>query len=160
MQGQLPKDWLYTLKAATRDLVLACGGVARSAAQASVSPTTLSRWQSVEHPDLITLPAKLLLEAECGVPYLTRAEAGLLGLSLAQPEARPADGSLIAAHGSVMASFADVSEVLATALADFSVSPGEAEQYDRALGQMARAIEAARRVCAGAKNAPQPLKVA
>lgn len=160
MQGHLPKDWLFTLKAATRDLVSACGGVARAAAEISVSTTTLSRWQSVEHPDLITLPAKLLLEAECGVPYLTRAEAGLLGLSLEQSSPKADDGSLIAAHGSVMASFATVSEVLALALGDMKITAGEADQYDRALSKMARDIENARRICAGAKaTASNPLKV-
>src|SRR5688572_21361412 len=82
MARPISDAWFHRVKGATRDLIVRCGGVVRAGEIASTSKTEVSRWQTTGTDDIISLPAALALEAECGAPLVTAAMADLHGRRL------------------------------------------------------------------------------
>jgi hypothetical protein len=139
------------IKAATRDLVAACGGVAAAGTLCGVAPASVSRWQAIEDAALIPIGAVLALEAECGAPLVTAVMAEINGRRLADDEAgdgRP--GKALGAAAADLARQAGAAMAEATeALADGVVSPAEAAQIDRRLSGMDAASRRLRDCLAG-----------
>jgi hypothetical protein len=144
--------WFHRVKAATRDLVKACGGVERAGELANVSKSEVSRWQSAGGEDVISLPAALALEAECGMPFVTAAMADLHGRRLSDPEGGEVSAAAVfARHAETVRAAAEVVAAGAIAQADGKLSPSEAEVLDRAYSELERALASTRRDIAGAK---------
>jgi hypothetical protein len=145
-------SWFHSIKAATRDLIVRCGGVVRSGVVANVSKSEVSRWQSTTDTDLISIPAALALEADCGMPLVTTAMAGLHGRRLTDPdgEALAASG-FSTAHCEVVRSFAEAIVAADQARADGVVTPAEAEIVDRRYSEAERHLQEGRRALAGLK---------
>lgn len=131
---------LKAIKSATRDLVEDCGGVVRAGRLASVSDTTVSRWQKPGTGDLIPLMAALALEAECGVPWVTLAMAEANGYRLSDPSASEAKANLQRLHAEADLAMSETGVVLQEALDDGIVTPTEAEIVDRHAAKLERKI--------------------
>lgn len=148
----ISEAWFHRIKAATRDLVKACGGIERAGEIAHAGKSTVSRWQHAGEEDIIPLPAVLALEADCDRPYVTRIMADLNGRGLTDPEAvADVAGSLTTHHNEVMRQFADLTTSVVSATADGVVSPAEAEIVDRDAAAMERALADLRRKMAAKK---------
>lgn len=145
-------SWFHRIKSATRDLVTACGGVERSCHIASVSDSEVSRWQVATQNAIIPIGAALALEAECGIPYVTRAMAELNGRGLADPTegGRPA-GDLDTAIMRTASAFSSSMNEYMAARADGVVTPAEADRVDREFGKLEGEIGQARGQLAGHK---------
>lgn len=163
MSGRPISDaWFHRVKSATRDLIKLSGGVVRAGEIASVSKTEVSRWQTATDPDVISLPAALALEAECGVPLVTTVMAELNGRRLSDPEvdtaARGAT-NIMAQHAEFLRCSAEVSASTAAAVVDQQVTPAEAEIIDRKLAELERVIADKRQGLAGLKAGGPGLRV-
>lgn len=148
----LPDATLMRLKAATRDLVTACGGLARAAEIAGVSDTTVSRWQLPHHGDVISLTAALALEAECRWPAVTAAMAGVNGRALAEPEAVPAGGNLMAGVAALTRDQGELMAAFGAAIADGRVTPAEADRIDQEAADVERSAARLRTDIAGLRG--------
>lgn len=154
MSRPISDAWFFQIKAATRDLVTRCGGVVRSGEIANVSKTEISRWQNSAGEDIISLPAALALEAECGVPLVTAVMADLNGRRLSdEAAAGESAASLFRDHAELMRKSAEVASTMAEALADGTVTPAEAERVDAAARELDIALDAMRRSLAGVRAA-------
>lgn len=152
----LPPVWLLRLKAATRDLRDACGGVERAAALCGLSKSQVSRCASPEHPDLLPLAAVLALEADCGLPLVTAAMAGCHGRTLARGRDEGDGVSLAGAHADVTRAAAGLMGEAADAFEDGAVSPAEAERIDRRAGEVEIKLGLLRKGLARAKTGGKP----
>jgi len=126
------------VKAATRDLVSACGGVERAAAIVDMSKSEVSRWQSASSmSSIIPVDAILALEAECGLALVTAAMAAINGRSLADPgeAGLSAKGTLLAKHAASMAAEARVAQVFAEIHEDGVTTEAELDRLQRAVGE-------------------------
>lgn len=133
--------WFHRIKSATRDLVRLTGGVERAAGVAGLSKSEVSRMQDSGQASIITIPAALALEAECGVAAVTAVMADIGGRRLSEPEAEArAAVSLLTANAEVLRRVGEVAAQLAGAAADGKITPSEAEMVDRAAGQAAEAL--------------------
>jgi hypothetical protein len=134
------------LKAASRDLIAACGGLERSARVTGLSTSTLSRCQSVEHADLLSLSAVLALETECGHFAVTAALAASHGQSLSERQPVAGGAGMVPAHAATLRASADLMDEVARALTDGRVAPVEAVLIDddcRALAERVLTLRAA-----------------
>lgn len=138
----LPDDVLMRIKAATRDLVKACGGIVRAAELCRVSKTEMGRYQVPTDPDIIPLHHALVLETECDLPVITTVMADIHGRRLSDPQAVEAAGCIFARNAELMRRTAELMGSAATAAADGSCTASEAEILDR----HASAVEAATRL--------------
>ncbi|UNJ22092.1 regulatory protein CII [Microcystis phage vB_MweS-yong2] len=136
--GAISDTWFHVIKGATRDLVKVCGGLARASEVALVSDSEVSRWQSSSERTIIPITAALALEAECGLPLVTGAMAGLHGRRLSDPGADETRGAGAARR------FADTSRIAVemiaqgvAATADGAITPGEAQAMSRVAGELA-----------------------
>jgi hypothetical protein len=144
--------WFNRIKAATRDLVKACGGVERSADLAHVGKSTVARWYSLKDEDIIPISAVLSLEADCDMPFVTQIMADLNGRSLTDQDAvRDTAGCLTTGHNNLMGKFAELTTELVAAKADGVVTPAEAEVLDRKAAEMERAASDMRQTLAAKK---------
>lgn len=142
----------HLIKAATRDLIKLTGGLERASSIASISTTQLSRWQSPHHADLITLSAALALEAECGVPLVTRAMAESTGHRVVSADAEHGDvTSLLAVQATMMEAQGLLAGEVARALADGRVTPTEAESIRRVAGVLEEGLTSLRAAVARVK---------
>ena len=160
MQGPLlPQGQFYRLKAAFRDLVEKAGGLERAAERTGYGKSSLQRWASAEHPDVMPLTAALLLEADTGSPLVTAAMAGLQGLSLAGQllQSEPARPALLEQWAGLGKSFAEMAGGMAFAMADGEVTVSEARAIDEAAASLAAQIETLRQKLASHNG--KPLKV-
>ena len=140
MTRRLADDLFHVLKGATRDLIRACGGLKRAAGIVGVSEQTLSRYQLATFDDTIPLTAVLALEADCGLAPVTAAMASINGRALAEGEqAGLAAACLVQRHSEVMREASDVMARFAEVVSDGQISPGEAEQVERELGDLVTA---------------------
>lgn len=143
--------WFHRIKAATRDLVKACGGVVRAGEVAHASKSEVSRWQSGTDPDVIPLTAVLALEADCSMALITSVMADLNGQRLVGDG--PASAVEVAGHhAEALRSMADLISSGAAALADGRITPAEATVLDRAAGDAERALAPLRRVLASVQG--------
>ncbi|WP_026784182.1 hypothetical protein [Pleomorphomonas koreensis] len=134
-----------TIKSATRDLVRDCGGVMRAGRIASVSDTTVSRWQTPGNGDVITIMAALALEAECGVPWVTSAMAEANGCRLGDPSGGGAvPANLQRLHAEADLAMSETGMEIQRALEDGHVTPGEAEVIDRKAAKSEQKLRAVR----------------
>lgn len=149
---EITPAWFHRLKAAQRDLISLCGGIERSAGLTSMSKSQVGRWNNPADVEIMSVPAALLLEADCGQPLFTAVMAGLNGRRLTDPDADAATaGNLLASHAEVVRTFAELMTQSAQSLADGSVSPAEAQAWDRALSQLEQAVAAGRKATACAR---------
>lgn len=148
MTRPISDAWFHRIKAATRDLVKACGGVVRAGEIAHVSKSEVSRWQSAVDTDLIHLPALLALESECGVPFVTRVMADLNGVRLAGGAETVALAEITARNAEVMQAVAAYVAAGSESLADLELTAAEAETLDRSLAELGRALEPMKQVLA------------
>jgi hypothetical protein len=155
----LPQGQFYRLKAAFRDLVEKAGGLERAAERTGYGKSSLQRWASAEHPDVMPLTAALLLESDTGSPLVTAAMAGLQGLSLAgqslQPE--PSRSALLEQWAGLGKAFTEMAGGMAFAMADGEVTVTEARAIDEAAAGLSQQIETLRQKLASHNG--KPLKV-
>lgn len=149
----LPRAWRLRIVAATRDLITECGGAERSAELLGVHPGSVYRYQ--QDKDLIPLLSAMVLEADCGRPYVTKVMADYSGHELTR--SGEDDGGkridIDARHTAVMREFADVTHAVADARADGRFSATDAERIDREAADLARAVDELRDECAEIKAA-------
>jgi hypothetical protein len=162
MSAVISDAWFHRIKAATRDLVKACGGVVRAGEVANTSKSEVSRWQSATDPDVIGIPQALALEFDCGLHLVTTVMADLHGRRLTDPNGDSSDAvSVFARHAETVRAAAEVIATGATAQADGELTPAEAELMDRSYSELERAAAAARRDLASVKaGAGRPRVVA
>lgn len=159
--SQLPDDILMRLKAVTRDLVRACGGVARAGQLARVSTTQVGRWQSPTDPDIVPLHHALVLERECGLPLVTAAMAEAHGRRLTdEVSAAPGSACVFRRHAELMGETAELMAETARVAADGACSPAEAAILDRAAADVEAATRLLRRDLAATRAAVAPGAVA
>lgn len=120
----LPAEWLFRVKAATRDVVSRAGGLVRAGEISGHSKSQVHRWGSPDHPDVIPLPAALMLESETGSALVTRAMAEIAGLRL--EAADPAAGDFLTTYARAARAQAELAATVAEAQSDGSVSRNEA----------------------------------
>lgn len=141
MSKPISETWFHRIKAATRDLTDLCGGVERSGEIAHVSKTEVSRWRVATESAVISVPAALALEAECGVPLVTTVMAELNGRRLTESVGEGGSVAAVAARQAEF--FRAASEMMAqgaAALADGKVTGAEAELWDRCAAEVQRAL--------------------
>lgn len=144
--------WFHRLKAAQRDLIRLCGGIERSSDITSMSKSHVGRWNNPTDVEIMSAPAALMLEADCGQPLFTAVMAGLNGRRLTDPDTDAARaGDLLSSHAEVVRTFAELMTQSAQSLADGNVSPSEAAAWDRALSQLEQAVAAGRKATASAR---------
>lgn len=138
----------FSLKGATTDLIARCGGQARAGEIVGVTQQHMSRIATRDDGSMLTIIGKLALEAECGEPLLTRAEAKLLGFRLERDGPAPADPDTCAlsAHAAVMQEVGDLCRAFAEAQRDGRYSRTDALTVGRDLADLRRAIERFERV--------------
>lgn len=140
----------YRLKAAQRDLIAYCGGILRAAEITSASKSEVGRWNNAADPDLMSFPATLALEAECGVPVVTTVMAELNGRRLADPDASEvAQTCLWQAQAEMVRTAAELMSAGALAMADGKVTSAEAMKLDRDAAKLERALADYRQAAAG-----------
>lgn len=148
----IPDAWFHRIKAATRDLIRLSGGLERAATLAALSTSALSRCQCASHADIISIPAALALEAECGQSPITAAMASLHGCHLTEADteqqaaARAFSGAAQALRGA-----SDLMAATAEAAADGKLTPAEAERMDRAAATLDGAMAPLRQTLAAVK---------
>ncbi|WP_245409747.1 hypothetical protein [Pararhizobium haloflavum] len=154
MRAPFSDAWFHRLKAAQKDLIKRCGGIDRAAELTSVSRSQVGRWNNPGDPDLITLPAMLMLEAECEAPLVTAVLAGINGRRIADPDEASLSGAsacVLSAHAATITKASELMSVGAQALADGKVSPAEAAEMDRACSLLDRSVADLRMVLSNAK---------
>jgi hypothetical protein len=148
--SKISDAWFFRLKAAQRDLIAANGGIERAADRASVSKSNVGRWNNAADPEIMTLPAVLLLQAECGMPFVTAVMAELNGRRLADPDAAArGDGCVAGKNAEVMRSAAELMATAASAFSDGRLSPAEAAAMDRCCATLDQVLDELRLLLAG-----------
>lgn len=136
----LPTEWLYRVKAATRDLVRMAGGYVRAGEISGRGKSSVERWCSTDHVDVIPITAALLLQAETGAPLVTIAMAEIEGRQLTPKGSEPSGGGFLAAHVRVSKEAADYANAVARAQEDGVISPNEKAEIDREAAELAQAV--------------------
>ncbi|WP_234186440.1 hypothetical protein [Shinella sp. NM-101] len=80
--NEFTNRWNLRLLAAQRDLVEACGGIARVVERTGYSKSQVGRWNGGLERDLMPLAAVLMLEADAGRPLITAIMAEFHGREL------------------------------------------------------------------------------
>ncbi len=139
------KDFkFFRLKAAMADLIECCGSQKRAGEIAGVSQQLMSRVAIRDDATMLSIPAKLALELDCGKPIVTQAEAELLGHRLVA-EPRPAvPGCAGSATAGLASEFAELMANYAARTADGVFSRADAMAIDRDLAEVIRVAEAYR----------------
>lgn len=136
----LPKAWRLRIIAATRDLIEDCGGVERCGVLLGVHAGTVSRWQ--RDIDIIPLLSAMVLEADCGRPYVTKILADFTGHEVTKvADAGQGTVDVLDQHNEVMRRFVDVTHAVVEARSDGQISPADAEIVDRETAELIRAAD-------------------
>lgn len=153
MSRPISDEHAHRLKAATRDLIKLAGGLARAAEVALVSTSHLSRWQSAESDDLITIAAALALEAETGIASVTSVMAGINGRTVSAGTGEPvtSPACVLRQHADIVQEAGQLMVQVSDACADGQLTPGEIERLDRQLGALDTATEKFRNGLSAAK---------
>ncbi len=150
MSRPISDAWFFRVKAATRDLVSRCGGVIRAGELANTSKSEVSRWQSTTDEGIITIPAVMALEADCGAPLVTAVMADLQARRLSDEAAEGrCAANLFRDHAELMRHSAEVTAAMAEAMADGTVTPAEAARVDRAARSLDVSVDRVRTSLAG-----------
>ncbi len=151
--AQISDAWFYRLKAAQRDLIKQCGGIERAADISSFGKSTVGRWNNATDPELMPMPAILLLEAECGTPLVTSVMAELNGRRLNDPDHEAGTtGNILSRYAEAVRQAGELMATGAQAFADGKVTPTEATQLDRVASDVERALSEFRKILAGARG--------
>ncbi len=143
--ANLSDAWFYRLKAAQRDLIKLAGGIERAAEITSMSKSQVGRWNNAGDAELISLPAALLLEAECGQAPVTAVMARMNGRRLSDPDAETrAEACVWQTHAETARKAAELLAKGALAMADGRVTAAEAVDIDGAARDL---INAAGELC-------------
>lgn len=143
--------WFIRMKAATRDLILMCGGIEGAAEITGLSVAMIGKCNNFADDSLLNPRAKASLEAHCGDPVVTRVEAELLGFEVCRSERRPVT-TTASVHDSVAQISIEAAEVMrayAEGCADGRFSPADALQVQKELTDLARAVNRGLQVGAG-----------
>ena len=141
MSKPISETWFHRIKAATRDLTDLCGGVERSGEIAHVSKTEVSRWRVATESSVISIPAALALETECGVPLVTTVMAELNGRRLSDGEGEGGSAAAVALQqAEFLRAASQVMAQGAVALADGKVTGAEADIWDRSAAEAQRGL--------------------
>lgn len=152
MNDHMPTAWFYRLKAAQRDLIKRVGGIERAADLAFISKSQMGRFNNDADPELMPIPAVLMLQRECGVALVTAAMAELEGRRLADPETQEAaNAGIMASHAEVVVQAGELMAKGALAFADGRLTPSEAAGIDRAAASLERATSDLRKAAASAR---------
>lgn len=140
MLRQLPSRDYLTLKAAFRELVTLCGGVARAATITRGCQSRISEAMSPNHEDRFPALDQIAdLEAECGVAAVSRCMASMAGHDMiARPEA-VAPATINALLSNAVLEFSDVTANIVRALANNDLS---ADERHAATAEIDQAINA------------------
>ena len=129
--------WFHSVKAAQRDLIKRCAGIARAAEIATTSSTQMGRYNNPTDPDLMPLNVVLALEADCGAALVTAVMASLNGRRLVE---RDEDGAgCVAVFSRYVETVRKAGELMATgaeAFADGKLTPSEMATIDRLAGEL------------------------
>lgn len=141
------------IKAAMRDLIQRSGGLKRACDVTGLSAGHLSRFSSLNYPDLPNVEVAVLLERDVGQPLVTAIMAEWMGLSLSEADvsAGKAGPGLADTTARVMREAADLSGQVMHALGDGRLTPNEAVVLDRNASSLEAAAADLRRVLAGAQ---------
>ena len=133
----------------------------RAGEVAHVSKSEVSRWQSASDPDVITLPAVLALEADCGLALVTTVMAEMNGRRVEDvgSDARRL-ACVVGQNAEVMRQSAELLAGMANALADGQVTPAEAQTCDRLAGDLLEALSRLRQGFATIRASGEPARVA
>ncbi|WP_024900292.1 hypothetical protein [Brucella rhizosphaerae] len=144
--------WFYRLKGAQRTLIARCGGIEQAALIASYGKTTVGRWNVQTAPEMMTLPALILLEAYCGEPVVSTVVSEIVSdlINNSQsPEMPKFSGmELVAQFG---AAFAVLFSEWARAAEDSFLTPAEADNLDPLISEAKQKLDALQRLMAEAK---------
>lgn len=80
--SEFTNRWLLRIHAAQRDLIEACGGIARVMEKTSYGKSQVGRWNGGVDRDVMPLPVVLVLEEDCGRPLVTAIMAEFHGRAL------------------------------------------------------------------------------
>ncbi|MCM5556304.1 hypothetical protein M4J40_01405 [Pleomorphomonas sp. NRK JP5] len=145
-------DALSLIKGATRDLVKACGGLTRCERICGFSDSSISRWTLSTYGDVIPIMAALVLEAECGVPWVTSAMAEVNGRRLGDASGGAAVSvSLQRLHAEADLAMSETGLEVQKAFEDGRVTPSEAEVMDRKAAKTEQKVREFRQGLAGFK---------
>ncbi|WP_199085445.1 phage regulatory CII family protein [Bosea sp. ASV33] len=137
--------WHHRIKAAQRDLIARCGGIARAADIGEVSIAQMGRLNNPNEPDLMSARVKARLEVDAGFPVVTKAELELQGWSLMQNAERPdRKVNLHVATAAVVSEASDVMGVFAEAVKDGKITPAEAHRLMAEFNTLSRVLDTAR----------------
>ena len=132
---QLPRHDYLAIKAATRRLIETAGGQNAAAAATRVGHTSLSRYGHPDAPaDFAPVDVIADLEAECGVPIVTRELASLAGFALTPVSAKQLDSHT--AIAGIARESGELLGALAEALRDQHISPVEAAMLTEKLDSL------------------------
>ncbi len=139
----MSQEKIFRVKAATRDLIKRAGGVVRAGEVAGVAKSTMHRFGSPDHGDVIPLMAALMLEADTGCPLITQAMAELNGARL---EVSGADigGHFLSSFAAIGKEAAELMAALAAAQSDGTVTPNEFKKIDKEAAELQDALAALR----------------
>jgi hypothetical protein len=152
--ANLNDAWFYRLKAAQRDLIKLAGGIERAAEITSMSKSQVGRWNNAGDAELISLPAALLLEAECGQAPVTAVMARMNGRRLSDPDAEArAEACVWQSHAETARKAAELLARGALAMADGKVTAAEAVEIDGAARDLINAAGELRKATAGVRAA-------
>ena len=133
------------LKAAFRDLVALCGGPTRACGLTIASQSKMSEAMSPAHMERMpTLRQIADLEAECGVPAVTRFLADLAGFSLTPNVATQSSQTMHGHLSQIIRESSELTATLAVNLADGKIDPVERRQMIALVNTLADDLQAAK----------------
>ncbi|MBD3845962.1 hypothetical protein IED13_09655 [Bosea sp. SSUT16] len=136
--------WHHRMKAAQRDLIARCGGIARSADVGEVSIAQMGRLNNPNEPDIMSARVKARLEADAGFPVVTKVELEAQGWQASQIEVVSPAPDLHVSTARVVAEASDIMRVYAQATVDGKLTPAEIRGLQREFAELARVLEDAR----------------
>ncbi|MBX8803381.1 hypothetical protein HBA92_21905 [Ochrobactrum sp. MR28] len=151
--SHLSNAWFHRLKAAQRDLIKMCGGIARAAELTSTSTSHVGRWNQAKDTDLMPINAIIILEADCGQPIVTSAMAELNGFRVEDPErAVKTTSSIMASLSATVQEAGALFASGAAAAVDGHFTPAELTGLERDASALDARIGALRNVLAAAQK--------
>ena len=125
-----------------QDLIDRAGGIDRAAEMCGYSRSAVGRWNCRSDQDLMPLAVVIVLEAETGMPLVTRAMCGLNGLECTA--APSGEGHVMGAYVALTASVAALNSEMASAMADGVLTAGKQTKVDEKASDVAQHNEALR----------------
>lgn len=151
--GSIPRDLVWRVKAATRDLIKRAGTIERAAEITGLSTSQLHRCgsNSSEHESsILPLLAVFLLEADVGRPIVTEVMAAATGSDVTREEGEYTSGPVPVDFTETLGAVAGLCSETARALEDGVVSGTEALRICEAVVKATDKIEALQRAAAAA----------